>query len=218
MIAFKDYCFGPYYIMSEQHLRRNCEDENFWEIAAGSREQNGSIVRTGSNSVRWGHLGIGPFEVDGVGGDAGKSTSLLRGVLQLMVRQKLLILKGAKKYTASNKKQKNHQVDVVRQAHSLLRAITTGDSQLLHGIDTCFVAVDLQKQAHIVGNNIYAQTLLNSPEDMKRLQGMLGEDVRIQALEKSDAESIGPLMNDLLSRGWLSKKAAAQHKRQQGKR
>ena len=202
--------------MSKQALRTNCEDPNFWDIAAGSRYQNGSIVN--GATVRWGHLGTGPFEVNGVGGDAGESTSLVRGALQLLVRQKLLIKKGHKKGYVFNKKQKHFEVDVVRKAYDIVRSIALGDSQLMHGVDTLFVAVDFQNQAHIVGNNSYAQSLLNSPEDMNRLQGMLGEGVQFQALEKSDAQLIGPLMNDLISKGWLEKRAAAIHKKQQGTR
>ena len=107
-------------------------------------------------------------------------------------------------------------MDVVGLAHGALRNIAIGHSELLHGVDTVFVAVDLSNTAHFIGNHSYVQTLLNSPADLKRLQGMLGEDVQLQPLEISNAKLIGPLMDDLISKGWLSKRAAAQHKRQQG--
>ena len=229
MRKFEGYRYGPYWTMGKKGLRKLMGEHDFWESAAGSRiidgldTMTGSKKKTSSNPVRLGRLGTGPFvDLNGVSGGAGESTSLVRGILHMLLQKKLLTLKGVKKAiqqstgNPGNLNQKNFHSDVVKTVVNTLQHLTIGNSQLIHGVDAVFVAVDLSNTAHFIGNHTYVQTLLNSPADMKRLRGMLGEDVQLQPLEISNAALIGPLMDDLVSKGWLSKTAAAQHKRQQG--
>ena len=213
MFEFENFDFGPYWTMAKDSLRKIMGEQDFWERAAGSHVMEGRKA-SGSHEVQLGRFGTGPFVVNEVSGAAGKSTSLLRGVLQTLLQQNLLILKGGK--VQQRRKQKHMHVDVVGLAHLALKNLATGHSEVMHGVDTVFVAVDLSNTAHFIGNRTYVQSLLNSPNDLRRLQGLLGEDVQLQPLEISNAKLIGPLMDDLISKGWLSKRAAAQHKRQQG--
>ena len=224
MRKFEGYRYGPFWTMGRKSLRNLLGEHDFWESAAGSRIIDGFDTtvgkkkKTSSNPVRLGRLGTGPFvDLNGVSGGAGESTSLVRGILHMLLQKKLLILKGAKEYSKKKyPKPKNYHSDVVRTVVNTLQHLTIGNSQLIHGVDAVFVAVDLSNTAHFIGNHTYVQTLLNSPADLKRLQGMLGEDVQLQPLEISNAKLIGPLMDDLISKGWLSKRATDQHKRQQG--
>ena len=112
---FEGYRYGPYWTMGKKGLRKLMGEHDFWESAAGSRiidgfdTMVGKKKRTSSNPVRLGRLGTGPFvDLNGVSGGAGESTSLVRGILHMLLQKKLLILKGAKEYSKKNPNRLTH--------------------------------------------------------------------------------------------------------------
>jgi len=209
MAIFYDYEHGCYQ-MSLGRARQIADEADFYEQVASSVSASAHIqYKTPVQKKSW---GTGSFvSTDGISGGAHGSTSLKRIILDMLLRQNLLKLKGNKKYV----KGKRHHVDVLDNVRGLLRNIAIGESELICGVDTLFVSL----KGHIIGNKSYALSLLNSADDLFCLQNLLGEDVKIQQeIQEMDVNWIPRLMDDLIRRNWLSKRVVKNYKRKQGRK
>ena len=206
MAIFYDYEHGCYQ-MSKERARQIADEADFYEQVASNVSARSNLP------VQKESWGTGPFvSADGISGGAHGSTSLKRIILDMLLRQNLLKLKGRKKY---EKGQKRNPVDVLENVRGLLRQIATGHSELICGVDTLFVSL----KGHIIGNKSYALSLLNSADDLFRLQNLLGEDVKIQQeIQEMNVNWIPHLMDDLIRRNWLGQTAVKNYKRQQGEK
>ena len=104
-------------------------------------------------------------------------------------------------------------MDVLQNVRALLHNTQAGNSELFYGVPTLFVSPD----GRFVGNQTYVEAFLESPEDVDRLQHLLGDNVTIQRdFEEFDVNWVPELMEDLIKRGWLGRKAEQLYRSQQG--
>ena len=104
-------------------------------------------------------------------------------------------------------------MDVLHNVRNLLVKIQSGSSELFYGIPTLFVSPD----GRFVGNQTYVEAFLASPDDVNRLQLLLGDNVTIQRdFEEFDVNWVPGLMEDLINRGWLGRESEQLYRSQQG--
>ena len=103
-------------------------------------------------------------------------------------------------------------MDVLHNVRNLLHNIKGGHSELMYGVPTFFVSPD----GRFVGNQTYVEAFLDSPDDVDRLQHLLGDNVTIQQdFEEFDVNWVPGLMEDLIKRGWLGRQAEELYRSQQ---
>ena len=109
-------------------------------------------------------------------------------------------------------KGQGEHVDVLQNVRYMLISVRTGCSELFKGVPTLFVSPD----GKFIGNQTYVEAFLDSPDDVDRLQQLLGTNVTIQRdFKVFDVDWVPDLMEDLIKRNWLTPSAVKLYRSQQ---